>query len=127
MARLIGIRESSLKPGVSEGDFARFVVEECLPAWRELPPGWQVAVLKGVRGDRVGNYIIVDEFDSEDARNRHFPPGDRMSGQMQRWLEAHSDLDEKRETYATTIRGGLHRLRRGWERSRLKQCELRLN
>jgi hypothetical protein len=39
MARLFGIREFEAKPGIAEQDFERFVVEECYPAWRELPPG----------------------------------------------------------------------------------------
>ena len=110
MARVIAIREVMLKPGVSEQDFERFVAEEFYPVWRQLPPEFQVSVLKGDRGDRVGGYIIVDEFESVETRNRLFPgPGKAMSEEVQRWLEtygeAHRAVVEKWGSYATTTYG----------------------
>jgi hypothetical protein len=59
----------TLKPGVSEEEFKRFVRE-----WPLDPPtGTHPRILKGERGEGLGKYLMLNEFESLETRNSYFP------------------------------------------------------
>ena len=73
MGKIYGLHTLELRPGVSGEDFERFVAGNS-EHWPSLP-GWRIALLKGERGDQVGQYLALVEVDSIEARNRVSPRG----------------------------------------------------
>lgn len=73
MGKIYGLHSLELRPGVTGEDFERFVTTSL----EQLPtlPGWRTALLKGDRGDHVGQYLMLVEVDSIEARNRVSPGG----------------------------------------------------
>ena len=63
----------TLRRGVTKEEFERFVREE-LPA--KPLPGTKLRILKGERGEGLGKYLSLNEFESMELWNRYFP----MSG-----------------------------------------------
>jgi hypothetical protein len=53
---------------VKPEDFEKFVIEEVYSLPQE--EGEQVYLLKGDKGDRVGKYLFMLEFESVEARDR---------------------------------------------------------
>ena len=72
-AKVYGIHEITLKPGVTEAEFETFVKEKVLPNWDM--PGWNMSIIKGDRGDRIGGYIVLIEIESVAYRDRMAPLG----------------------------------------------------
>ncbi|MET0828481.1 MAG: hypothetical protein ABWY26_03085 [Microbacterium sp.] len=97
MGKIYGLHSLELRPGVTGEDFERFFTStaEQMP----LLPGWRIALVKGERGDQVGQYLALVEVDSIEARNRVSPAGgmdDTEEGRewlavagpiLQQWLE----------------------------------------
>lgn len=74
MAKVFGIHYLELLPGVKEEDFEQFTTEHRYPATTRQD--FTFYVLKGERGERVGKYLMICEFDSIEARDRYWPsPG----------------------------------------------------
>jgi hypothetical protein len=73
MGRIYGLHSLELRPGVTGADFERFLTGNL----EQLPtlPGWRVAVLRGERGEHVGQYLVLVEVDSIQARDRVSPNG----------------------------------------------------
>jgi hypothetical protein len=73
MGTIYGLHSLELRPGVNSEDFERFLPSSI----EQLPrlPGWRIALLKGERGDQVGQYLALVEVDSVEARNRVSPGG----------------------------------------------------
>ena len=71
MAKVVGNHLFRLKTGVRAEDFERFVVEELLPTVK----GSDIAltICKGERGERIGKYLLLLEFESVVARDHYFP------------------------------------------------------
>ena len=70
MARVLGVHEIELKLGADPEEFERAAAEVASSA---QPEGWRTLVLKGERGPRSGNYLMIFEIDSLEARNRLYP------------------------------------------------------
>lgn len=72
MAKIYGMHPIRLHPGVDGAEFERFFTEEFAPAAAAepgaVPGGWKAHLLKGERGDRVGQYMMLVEIESEEAR-----------------------------------------------------------
>ncbi|GAA1998121.1 hypothetical protein [Microbacterium pumilum] len=97
MGKIYGLHSLELRPGVTGEDFERFLTSSIA----QLPrmPGWRVALLKGDRGDQVGQYLALVEVDSIEARDRVSPGGgleDTAEGRdwlavagpiLEQWLE----------------------------------------
>lgn len=97
MGKIYGLHSLELRPGVTGEDFERFLASNV----EQLPrlPGWRIALLKGERGEKVGQYLALVEVDSIEARNRVSPAGgfdDTAEGRewlavagpiLQQWLE----------------------------------------
>ena len=82
MAKVFGIHMIELRSNVDAADFERYVLKEYLPSVPTFA-GWQARLLKGDRGERVGQYLLVFEIDSIEARNRYFPMEGQMSEEAQ--------------------------------------------
>ena len=87
MARLFGIHELELRPGVTAEAFERFVRDEL----RHLRhrEGQVTYVLKGERGTRAGKYAFVFEYDSVASRDRDSPGPNQDSEELVLWLQNH--------------------------------------
>lgn len=86
MGKIYGLHSLELRPGVDGDDFERFLTSSLgrLPSL----PGWRIALLKGDRGDQVGQYLVLVEVDSSEARNRVSPGGGfDDTGEGREWLE----------------------------------------
>ena len=73
MGKVYGLHTLQLRPGVTGDDFERFVANN-IEQWPTIP-GWRIALLKGDRGDQVGQYLSLVELDSIEARDRVSPTG----------------------------------------------------
>ena len=93
MARVHGVHEITLRPGVSGEEFERFFIEEVLPA--PQPAGTRLHLWKGDRGERAGQYALIIELDSVEARDRYFPTPGNMSEEAQRVYGEQQALFEK--------------------------------
>jgi hypothetical protein len=93
MPKVFGIHELATKPGVNGAEFERFVTEEAFPAMRW--PGTTFYLLKGDRGERNGQYLLVMEFESVEARNRLFPAPDTTGAEVQQAIDSARGVFEK--------------------------------
>ena len=82
-AKVYGIHMITLKPGVTDVEFEKFVTEKILPNWNM--PGWKMSVIKGDRGDRIGGYIVLLEIESVAYRDKMAP----LNGPFSEELEKH--------------------------------------
>ena len=89
MARLVGIHELELRPGVSPEAFEQFVV----PALHAVPrrEGQALYILKGDRGVRAGKYVFVFDYADVEQRDRDSPGSNQDSEELMAWLEANRD------------------------------------
>lgn len=84
MARVIGIHEIALKPGVSAEEFEAFARE--VGSWG--PPGTKSYFVKGTRGARQGQYAVVMELESAERRDQLFPAEAALSEEARQYLES---------------------------------------
>lgn len=70
-AKVYGMHMMMLKPGVTDAQFEKFVVDRLYPSWDV--PGWKMSVLKGDRGDREGRYMLLVEIKSVAYRDELAP------------------------------------------------------
>lgn len=54
-----------------EEEFERFLREGGIP--RQAAPGTRVRILKADRGEELGKYLMLNEFESVETRDRYFP------------------------------------------------------
>ncbi|GEM_PF-1382986 len=71
--KVLGIHSISLKKGVEPNEFEKFVVEEWAPVLQDLFPGWKALIMKGERGSRINQYILVYDISSLYARDFYVP------------------------------------------------------
>ena len=90
MAKIFGLHEIELRPGVDPEQYARYLVEEF--ATMPTMDGWYVHVLRGDRGVRDGKFAVLFEIESEGARNRYFPTEEHDSEEFKRFLAEHPDM-----------------------------------
>ncbi len=93
MAKVLCIHHFMLRPGVTEGDFERFMTEE----WPSAPQlgGTKGYLLKGDRGDREGRYLYVFEYESKETRDRLSPASGFENEEFQAWRRACAPWSEK--------------------------------
>jgi hypothetical protein len=102
MAKVVGIHEVELRPDVQAADFERFVLEEFIPAHQQLA-GFEIALLKGDRGQRSGQYVIVGTNDSIERRDQLFPLNGEFSEEIQRVLAENAAMWEKLRTFVVAF------------------------
>jgi hypothetical protein len=103
MSKVYSLHMIALKAGASGPDFERFFQEQ-IGAVPE-PSGLTMRLLKGDRGDRKGNYLLMFEVESDERRNQLFPeagPAARqMSAEVMQWMTAGGPTLAKWNDYAT--------------------------
>ena len=86
MPEEILIEPVTLRPGVTEADFERFVTEQYYAMTRLS--GEEGYLLKGDRGDRAGKYMLLIAYDSVEVRNRRSTSGGELSREMRQWADS---------------------------------------
>jgi hypothetical protein len=97
MAKIVGIHEIELLPGVNESDFERFVTEEFIPTVASNFEGWNQHLAKADRGARDGKYALIIELDTA-ARDRLDAAGEDIVAPL-------ADVMAKFGTFASTTPG----------------------
>ena len=94
---MIALRKLKLKPNVSAEEFEKFAVKVANGEYGKIP-GVKEFIAKGERGDEIGNYIYVIEFDSKTSRDFYFPvPGtdtSKTSAEALKFLNSLTDQTE---------------------------------
>jgi len=104
MGKVYGLHTLQLNPGVTGEGFERFAASN-IKQWPTIP-GWRFALLKGDRGDEVGQYLALVELDSIKARDRVAPTGrleDTEEGRQ--WVTAVTPFMEQWREYVTQAPG----------------------
>ncbi len=70
---ILGVHHLELKPGTEAADFERFIHDIWAPTRSDALPDSKIIFLKGLRGDRAGEYSYVWFIDSEETRDYYFP------------------------------------------------------
>ncbi|MEO6323390.1 MAG: hypothetical protein ABIQ65_02050 [Thermoanaerobaculia bacterium] len=79
---VMSFRQTKLKSGVNAAEFERYFADSIAGPIGRHVPGMRAYLLKGERGARIGQYVMVFEFNSLDRRNEYFPKPDAPSS---RW------------------------------------------
>ncbi len=79
MAKVFSIHTIEPRPSVSASQ-----IEQALSEATYSVPGQTVYLLKGNRGARAGQYVILAEFESVELRDRYFPATGEASEEWQR-------------------------------------------
>lgn len=99
MAKVYGLHEIELLPGVDPGEFERLAAEMTKALTYE---GWTYHLVKGERGERAGKYMIVMEIESLEARDRYAPTADGpFSVEVQEWERRNAAILLKWKSMAT--------------------------
>jgi len=99
MAKVFGIHEIELRPGVSAEEFERFFTEAIAPL--QLYQGWNAHLTKADRGARAGKYALIFEIESVEARNRYAPESGAPSEEAQREQARYAGVVEQWGKLAT--------------------------
>lgn len=86
MAKLFGVHEIELKPGVTEEEFEAFMSTVM------AIPDMTNHVLKGIRGERKGKYLILAEAKRVEDRDQWFTDEDDLNEAGIQWFEDHPDV-----------------------------------
>ena len=91
MTKMFLVHDIELKPGVSEEEFKKFVVEEMLPVFSDSPINCYI--VKGDKGKHKGNLGVIYVTDLE-TRNRVMgTPGEAKS--REEWTDEEIRVAEK--------------------------------
>jgi len=100
MAKVFGIHELELRPGVTAEEFEQFMAD-AIPKWPQVE-GFTTSVAKGDRGVHAGKYILVFEVESTEARDRAFPTSGTPSEEVQRASESAAAMFEKMDSLCSS-------------------------
>lgn len=97
IARVIGIHNLALHAGVTAEQFEQFIAENYHRI--EDYPGWKFRLLKGERGNRLDQYIVMMEIASEQALNQFYPDADIGTAEVGEFARAHQDTKQMYEEW----------------------------
>jgi hypothetical protein len=99
---MYGLHTVELKPGVNVEEFERFARTSS----QQIPtfPGTRFTILKGERGQKVGTYLCLMEFESMEARDRILTESGFTEEGGQWYAEIEPLLEQWRE-YTTRVPG----------------------
>jgi hypothetical protein len=104
MGKVYGIHEIVVHPGIDEESFVRFFNHEMTSFYENSD--WKLSLLKGDRGQRAGQYAVMYEVASREARDRDAPIPNQLSEEDKRWYEEHKeqadDLAKKWASFSPT-------------------------
>ena len=117
MGKVFGIHKIVLNPGVDEKEFEKFMAE-AMPqtVWFE---GWKVHFCKGDRGEGIGEYVLLYELESVEARNRYSPAPNTNSEEAEGFSESLTEEQRKAsqtigEKFATFSSADLNAIYTDW-------------
>lgn len=90
-ARVIGIHNLALCPGVHASELENFIIENFHRV--EDYPGWKNHFLKGGRGNRPDPYAVLLELESMEVMERFYPDIDVHTPEVVEFAEAHPDTE----------------------------------
>lgn len=81
MSKVVSLHFHELKPGVTEEELEKFIIEEMEPLSLE---GVKRYSLKGNKGERIGQYLGLLVLDSVEVRDKYFgsPSGDPATEEL---------------------------------------------
>ena len=89
MAKVFYIHNLELSSGVTEKEFEKWFKEE-LPSF-SFRPGHKFYLLKGIRGDREGQYTLMGEIESLENYNQGRTPDGQPTESYKKFDEAHPE------------------------------------
>jgi hypothetical protein len=89
MAKVFYIHSLELNLGVTEEEFKSFLKEE-LPSMTARP-GHKLYVIKGIRGDREGQYTLLGEIESLENYNQGRTPDGQATEEYKKFEEDHPE------------------------------------
>lgn len=107
MAKVFYIHNLELNSGVTEKEFERFLKEEM--SSRTSMPGHKSYVIKGIRGDREGQYTLMGEIESLENYNQGRTPDGQPTESYKKFQEDHPEnkvFSDKFFSLASIIDGG---------------------
>ena len=100
MAKVYGVTPVELRDGVKGEDFEQFWLNEFAPLGDVL--SWTSHLLKGDIGLRIGQYMVIWEKPSVEARDRFVTTDDSVTEEARRLLgDRFVKLNEKLNTFVT--------------------------
>ncbi|HDS4948368.1 TPA: hypothetical protein QHX34_002699 [Klebsiella aerogenes] len=99
VARVIGIHNLALRPNVGAEQFESFI--EANHHRIEDYPDWKFRLLKGERGNRMDQYVVLMEIASLEALDVFYPEPDIATDEAARFAKAHRDTKQMYEEWKT--------------------------
>lgn len=99
MARMYGVHEIELRPGVDPKQFEQFCREKFLPVANSIVEDVHTMLLVGNRGERNGKYLILMEVPDLETRDRYFP--EEGPGEAEAEVAKHAALWDEFMVHAT--------------------------
>lgn len=96
-ARVIGIHNLALRPDVKAATFETFIAENYQRI--EDYPDWKFRLLKGERGNRLDQYVVMMEIASLAALDVFYPEPDIATDQAAIFASAHRDTKQMYEEW----------------------------
>jgi hypothetical protein len=103
MAKVLGIHRLELKTGVDEQAFEQFVTETLAPIYHQYEPRQRAYLIKGDRGERAGQYALLIEIESIEARDDIYPVEGQISETIERVVAATAPVWDKLNTLVETF------------------------
>jgi hypothetical protein len=97
VARVIGIHNLGLRPGVQAETFETFIAENHHRI--EDYPDWKFRLLKGERGNRLDQYVVLMEIASLAALDAFYPEPDIATDEAAKFAQAHRDTKQMYEEW----------------------------
>lgn len=97
VARVIGIHNLALRPNISAEQFESFIADNHHRI--EDYPDWKFRLLKGERGNRLDQYVVLMEIASLDALDVFYPEPDIATDEAAKFAKAHRDTKQMYEEW----------------------------
>jgi hypothetical protein len=83
MSKVFAVHEFELKAGESAEAFEQLIAANGLPAVSD----YRITIVKGDRGERTGQYALIHEFESIEARDRCWPSGGQQPADVRAMID----------------------------------------
>jgi hypothetical protein len=92
-SNVLGVIEIEVADPITADEFERFALQEYLPTVATL--GVVCRLLRGNRGERDRQYLLIEEFTSVEHRNSLFPGSETPSLAVSRWIELNQPVVQR--------------------------------
>ena len=76
---ILGLHHVRLKPGTDQAEFERFIHNMWSPTQSDALPDSKIVFLRGISGERSGDFSFLWLIDSEETRDYYFPEAGEVS------------------------------------------------